>query len=38
MSDKEQLAIRGGEPVRKTPMPNPYPGASVYGEEERKAV
>jgi 8-amino-3,8-dideoxy-alpha-D-manno-octulosonate transaminase len=38
MPDKDKLAIHGGEPVRKTPMPPPYPGASVYGEEEKKAV
>lgn len=36
MDDK--LAINGGKPVREKPLPPPYPGASVYGEEEKKAV
>lgn len=36
MSDK--LAINGGTPVRATPMPSPYPGASAYGEEEVNAA
>jgi 8-amino-3,8-dideoxy-alpha-D-manno-octulosonate transaminase len=35
---KEKLAIHGGEPVRTEPMPPPYAGASVYGEEEERAV
>lgn len=34
----EKLAIHGGDPVRKVPVPPPYAGASVYGEEEKKAV
>ena len=38
MSGQDKLAIYGGEPVRKTQMPPPYPGASVYGEEEKRAV
>ena len=38
MSDPNKLAIDGGEPVRKTPVPMPYPGASVYGEEEKRSV
>jgi len=31
---REKLAIDGGTPVRTTPLPNPYLGASVLGEEE----
>lgn len=31
----EELAINGGEPVRKTPFPNPY---DTIGDEEKKAV
>jgi len=34
----EKLAIQGGVPVRYEPLPQPYPGASVYGEEEQRAV
>lgn len=33
-----QLAIDGGTPVRTTPLPGPYPGATVIGEEEKRAV
>ena len=33
-----QLAIDGGAPVRTTPLPGPYPGATIIGEEERRAV
>lgn len=35
---KELLAINGGKPVRDIPLPPAYPGASVYGEEEKRAV
>lgn len=34
----EKLAIDGGTPVRTTPFPPTYPGASVYGEEEENSV
>ena len=34
----EKLAINGGKPVRDKLLPPAYPGASVYGEEEKKAV
>jgi 8-amino-3,8-dideoxy-alpha-D-manno-octulosonate transaminase len=34
----ERLAIDGGKPVRNMPLPPAYPGASVYGEEEKRAV
>lgn len=34
----EKLAIEGGKPVRNIPLPPAYPGASVYGEEEKRAV
>lgn len=34
----EKLAIDGGKPVREKPLPASYPGASVYGEEEKRAV
>jgi len=34
----EKLAIEGGVPVRTQPLPQPYPGASVYGEEEQRAA
>lgn len=33
-----QLAIDGGTPVRTTPLPGPYPGATIIGEEEKRAV
>ncbi len=33
-----QLAIDGGAPVRTTPLPGPYPGATIIGEEEKRAV
>ena len=36
MSDA--LAIDGGKPVRTNPLPRPYPGASMIGEEEKRAV
>ncbi|MBA3544863.1 MAG: DegT/DnrJ/EryC1/StrS family aminotransferase [Nannocystis sp.] len=32
------LAIDGGPPVRKTPLPGPYPGALLIGREEERAV
>ncbi len=38
MLNKDKLAIHGGEPVRKTPLHTAYPGADVYGEEEKQAV
>ena len=34
----EQLAIDGGAPVRAAPLPGPYPGATMIGEEEQRAV
>ncbi|MDP6776402.1 MAG: DegT/DnrJ/EryC1/StrS family aminotransferase [Candidatus Latescibacteria bacterium] len=34
----ETLAVEGGEPVRTERMPRPYPGASMIGEEEKRAV
>ncbi|MFH1748895.1 MAG: DegT/DnrJ/EryC1/StrS family aminotransferase [Planctomycetota bacterium] len=34
----EKLAIAGGKPVRNEPLPPPYPGALVMGEEEKRAV
>ena len=33
-----QLAIDGGAPVRSTPLPGAYPGATIIGEEEKRAV
>lgn len=36
MSDA--LAIDGGKPVRTNPLPRPFPGASMIGEEEKRAV
>jgi 8-amino-3,8-dideoxy-alpha-D-manno-octulosonate transaminase len=33
-----KLAINGGKPVRNIPLLSAYPGASVYGDEEKKAV
>jgi len=35
---EEKLALYGGRPVRDIPLPPSYPGASVYGEEEKAAV
>ncbi|MBL9103400.1 MAG: DegT/DnrJ/EryC1/StrS family aminotransferase [Myxococcales bacterium] len=37
-SQSQALAIDGGTPVRKTPLPGPYPGALLIGREEEKAV
>ena len=34
----EKLAMNGGTPVRNKPLPLPYCGASVYGQEEIDAV
>lgn len=34
----QPLAIHGGPPVRKTPLPGPYPGALLMGREEEKGV
>ena len=34
----QPLAIDGGPPVRKTPLPGPYPGALLIGREEERAV
>lgn len=34
----QPLAIEGGPPVRKTPLPGPYPGALLIGREEERAV
>ena len=36
MTDK--LAIDGGKPVRDKPLPPPYPGALVMGDEEKQAL
>lgn len=33
-----RLAINGGPPVRTDPLAPDYPGASVYGDEEKAAV
>lgn len=33
-----QLALDGGTPVRTTPLPGPYPGATIIGDEEKRAV
>ena len=33
-----QLAMDGGAPVRTMPLPGPYPGATIIGEEEKRAV
>ena len=35
---REQLAINGGPPARRTPMPPMYPGGMAIGEEEERAV
>ncbi len=35
---KEKLAINGGSPVRKSPLPPMHPGATFIGEAEQKAV
>jgi|FLYL01.1.fsa_nt_gi 8-amino-3,8-dideoxy-alpha-D-manno-octulosonate transaminase len=32
------LAIHGGKPVRTTPLRPDFPGASLFGEEEKQAV
>ncbi len=34
----QPLALDGGPPVRKTPLPGPYPGALLMGREEEKGV
>lgn len=34
----QPLAIDGGPPVRKAPLPGPYPGALLMGREEEKGV
>lgn len=34
----ERLAIHGGPPVRKQPLPEMYPGGQSIGEEEKQAV
>lgn len=33
-----KLAIDGGTPVRAAPLPGAYPGATIIGEEEKRAV
>ena len=33
-----QLVIDGGTPVRSAPLPGAYPGATIIGEEEKRAV
>ena len=38
MTEKNKLAIHGGEPVRTEPLHTAYPGADVYGEEEKRAA
>jgi len=35
---EEKLAIDGGRPVRDRGLQKPYPGALLYGDEERRAV
>jgi len=34
----DRLALDGGTPVRKKPLPGPYPGALLMGREEERAV
>lgn len=38
MNKKPQLAINGGYPALKQPLPARYPGALLIGEEEKQAV
>lgn len=38
VKDANRLAIDGGEPALKHLVPAKYPGAMVYGEEERQGV
>ncbi|RLE84031.1 MAG: glutamine--scyllo-inositol aminotransferase [Thermoprotei archaeon] len=35
---KDKLAVEGGEPLITKPLPPPYPGALMIGEEEERAV
>ena len=35
---REQLAINGGPPAKRTPLPPTYPGGMAIGEEEERAV
>lgn len=35
---KHDLAMYGGTPARSEPMPGPYPGALMIGDEERRLV
>ena len=38
MSKKKKLAIHGGSPVRRTPLPPMYPGATFIDEAEQNSV
>ena len=38
VADSDRLAIHGGEPALKHPVPSKYPGAMFYGEEEKQGV
>ena len=38
VSMDEKLAINGGTPVREYPLLPPYPGASLYGDEDKTAI
>lgn len=35
---EEKLAINGGKPVRENHLASSYPGASLYGEEEKSSL
>lgn len=38
MTSRQKLALYGGKPIRETPLPPMYPGATFIGEEEIRAV
>jgi len=38
VTDSNRLAIDGGEPALKHPVPARYPGAMLYGAEECAAI
>jgi len=38
MASKQKLALYGGKPIRETPLPPMYPGATFIGDEEIRAV
>lgn len=38
LNNKETLAINGGNPVRSDPLPSPYLGVNVMGDEELKLL